>query len=399
MRFQASSCTRLAQISIGALVLVSCAPPELVRDSPSDRLVPDSTSAASSVATDPDAQGGPPEGAMLFSNGARLFDSTPEVTSHDGLVGYDISPDGAFVVATTETTLATGISRQAELVVVNTATDAESLVAEASPQEAFNGPISWSPDRTRIAYGFVRYRTDPAVVHPGPHPELLTVCTIDLATRTPACYPDLGTVFDFDWSPDGALLAVTGPGPQPLQLVNVPSGRVSTFASLGSPELERAVGGRAVQFTSPAWSPSGRYLAVWANAIPTGSVPVVFGRDGRVVARGRSAMWDPRKLMWLPVRDRLLYTPGVSNERPAYLSIFELDPATGQERIVLRAKSLPQIIDVAVSPTGRWASLLRWHAYGRLRVEFVDLTGQDEAGAIRLPFETFFAGWGPASEP
>lgn len=103
--------------------------------------------------------------------------------------------------------------------------------------------------------------------------------------------------------------------------------------------------------------------------------------------------------MWSPDRDRLLYTPGVSNERPAYLRIIELDLATRQERIVLRAKSPPQIIDVAVSPTGRWASLLRWHAYAKLRVEFVDLKGRDGAGAIRLPFETLFADWGPASEP
>jgi WD40 repeat protein len=333
---------------------------------------------------------------VLLSNRTRLFGSTTgTVAPHGGFVGYEISPGGTWVVATTETTLATGISLQPELVLIDTRSGEESVIARAGGSRSFNGPITWSPDGTRIAYRFVRYRTDPSIVHPGPHPELLTACVIELSTSGRTCYPDLGTVFEFAWSPDGASLAVTGPGPNPIRLLDVTTGGISTPASLDDPELRDAVGGRAVQFTSPAWSASGGYLAVWVNAIPAGSVPVVFGRDGRVVTRGLAAVWDPRRLAWLPGRDLLLYTPGVTNERTAQLEVFELDPATGEERVVLKRSSLPQIVDLALSPTGRWVALLRWTSYARLKLAFVDLTGDREARDIRLSFETGFADWGP----
>lgn len=121
----------------------------------------------------------------------------------------------------------------------------------------------------------------------------------------------------------------------------------------------------------------------------------MFGRDGRVVTRGRAAVWDPRRLAWLPGRDLLLYTPGVTNERTAQLEVFELDPAAGEERVVLKRSSLPQIVDLALSPTGRWVALLRWTSYARLKLAFVDLTGDREARDIRLSFETGFADWEP----
>jgi hypothetical protein len=149
-----------------------------------------------------------------------------------------------------------------------------------------------------------------------------------------------------------------------------------------------------VQFLSPAWSPLGDYVAAWINTIPGGSVPVVFGRNGRVVARGRAALHDPRTLMWMPDRDVLMYTPGVTNERTAYLKVYELDPATGQERVLLRQKSPPQITDVALSPSGRWLAVFRWRSYANLRVQFEDLMGNEQHQDIRLWSETSFADWG-----
>ncbi len=342
-----------------------------------------------------EGQPSPPEGTILLSNGARILGNGAGTdASHGALVGYGISPDGATVVATTEERLATGISYSSELVLIDARTGEESVLARTESREEFNGPIKWSPDGLGIAYNFVRYRANPAVVHPGPDPGLLTVCIIEFRAESPTCYPDLGTVFDFDWSPDGGSLAVTGPRPQPLQLVDVATGRLSTLVSLHDPGLRRALPGRAFQFVSPAWSPSGDYVAAWINAIPGGSVPVIFGRDGHIVARGRAAVHDPRKLMWMADRDVLLYTPGVSNEHAAYLKLYELDPATGEERVLLRQRSPPQITDVALSPSGRWLAVFRWKSYAKGDVAFVDLTGNGEARNISLSSETSFADWG-----
>jgi hypothetical protein len=97
----------------------------------------------------------------------------------------------------------------------------------------------------------------------------------------------------------------------------------------------------------------------------------VFGSKGRIVARGRAAVHDPRKLMWMPERDVLLYTPGVTNERKAYLKL-KLNPATGEERFYLRLASPPQIGDVALSPSGRWLAVFR-RTYRNLIIQFVDV--------------------------
>jgi dipeptidyl aminopeptidase/acylaminoacyl peptidase len=329
--------------------------------------------------------------------GARLFPAGADTDASPGLVGEAISPDGAMVVATTEVRLSTGISYNSRLVLVDARTREETVLAQTEPREEFNGPIRWSPDGTKIAYNFVRYRTNPAIVHPGPHPEVETVCIIELRLASPTCYPELGTVVDFAWSPDGRSLAVTGPRPQPLQLVDVGTGQLTTFIALDDRELRRALAGRTVQFNSPAWSPSGRYVAAWAEVVPGGSIPVIFGRDGRIVSRGRGAGLDPRKLMWIPGRDLLLYTPGVTNEHQAFMKLYEVDPATGQERLFLRRKVRPHVTDVALSPSGRWLAFLRWKSYADMVIEFVEISGTEHVGDIPLAEETSLVGWGRAA--
>jgi hypothetical protein len=167
--------------------------------------------------------------------------------------------------------------------------------------------------------------------------------------------------------------------------------------TLDDPELRSFLKGRIVQFNSPAWSPSGRYVAVWAEVIPGGSIPVIFGRDGQIVARGQAARWDPRKLMWMNDRDVLLYTPGVTNEHRASLRIYELDPATGGEAFFFRQKVSPQILDVALSPSGRWLALLRWKSEANVVIQFVDVIGSEHVRDIRLFEDTSFVGWGAAA--
>lgn len=382
-RYLCSDVTRCGAAAVAAILLACCtspySPPEPIsgNEPPAHEVEPS-----------------PPEGAILLSIGARLFPTGAPTDATPGFVGEAISPNGATVVATTEVRLPTGISYNSDLVLIDARTREESVLARTGPREEFNGPIEWSPDGTKIAYNFVRYRTNPAVVHPGPHPQLQTVCITELQGPTPRCYPDLGTVFDFDWSPDGRSLAVTGPQPQSLQLVDVVTGRLSKLMTLEDPELRSFLKGRIVQFNSPAWSPSGRYVAVWAEVIPGGSIPLIFGRDGQIVARGKSAHWDPRKLMWMPGRDLLLYTPGVTNEHEAFLKLFEIDPVMSENLLFFRQKLHPQVIDVALSPSGRWLAFLRWKADQNMVIQFVEVRGRERVSSIRLLEDTSFVDWG-----
>jgi dipeptidyl aminopeptidase/acylaminoacyl peptidase len=375
-----------AALALAAILFTSCT-------SPRTRPTPSEGDRSSIVRVNP----GPPEGAILLTMGARLYSDGAATDASPGLVGEALSPDGTILVATTERSLPTGISYNSDLVLVDVRTRAQTVLAHTQPREEFGGPMEWSPDGTRIAYRFVRYRTNPAVVRPGPHPELQTVCIIELRAATPVCHPDLGTVFDFDWSPDGLSLAVTGPRPQPIQVVDVATGASTILGALDDPRLLRLLGGRIVQFNSPAWSPSGRYVAVWAEVIPGGSIPVIFGAEGWIVARGRGAGLDPRKLMWIPGRDLLLYTPGVTNEHASHLKLYEIDPASGDERCFLRRKVWPHVVDVALSASGRWLAILRWKSDADMKIQFVDLWGSELVPPVRVPEETSFVEWGQAA--
>lgn len=152
-RYLCSDVTRCGAAAVAAILLACCTspnpPPESINgnDPPAHEVEPS-----------------PPEGAILLSMGARLFPTGAPTDATPGFVGEAISPDGATVVATTEVRLPTGISYNSDLVLIDARTREESVLARTGPREEFNGPIEWSPDGTKIAYNFVRYRTNPAVV-------------------------------------------------------------------------------------------------------------------------------------------------------------------------------------------------------------------------------------------
>ena len=123
-----------------------------------------------------------------------------------------------------------------------------------------------------------------------------------------------------------------------------------------------------------------------------------LGRRWRGGSSGPGGLARSRKLAWLGDQDLLAYTPGVSREHEATLKLYELDPSTGEQRVLTRQESPPQIADVAFSPSGRWLALLRWRAYANMAVQFVDLTGNAATRRVRLTSDASFADWGRAQE-
>lgn len=327
----------------------------------------------------------PPEGALLALGGGSplLFasDSDDVVALAPGFVGYDLSPNGSQVVATSEERLMTGISYNPDLVLIDTATQDQEPLARTGPLEEFNGPMKWSPDGTALAYVLVRYPVNPAKIHPGPRTEFQTLCVLDLGTRESTCFPELRRVFDLDWSPDGQSLVVSGPGPLPMQIVTLATGRISFLVTLDAPDLKEKLNeaglDKAVQFVGPAWSPSGRFIAAWVNApLP---VPVIFDRNGQVVAAGHAALGNAYTLSWKPRSDTLLYTSGYSVDEPTRWVLRELHPFSEEDRPLLSEPGRPLTIDFAVSPSGRWLAMLRWASDSYQEVLFVDLANRQHA--------------------
>jgi hypothetical protein len=322
----------------------------------------------------------PPEGALLVLGGGGPLWFVPRskdpIALAPGFVGYDISPDGSQVVATREEQLSTGISFSPNLVLIDTQTQDQHLLVTTGAKEEFNGPVKWSPDGTRLAYGLVKYPVNPANTHPGPRTELQTVCVIDVQTRESTCFRKLRRVFDFDWSPDGQTLVVTGPGPLPMQILRPSTGRVSVLVALDDPRVIqrlRKVGlGRPRQFLGPLWSPSGEYIAAWVNApLP---IPAIFTRSGHVVALGRAALGDAYTMSWKPGSSDLLYTTGYSLDQPRRWLLRELSAYTEEDRPLVSGPTRPLTTDFIASPSGRWLGMLRWSSDSLQELVFVDLT-------------------------
>jgi dipeptidyl aminopeptidase/acylaminoacyl peptidase len=340
-----------------------------------------------------------PEGALLlFSGGVSgaviVRSGTDDRVTAGRFVGYGFSPDGSRVIATREERLSTGISYDPQLVLIDTTTAERVVIGRTPPREEFGAPIRWSPDGTSIAYRLVRYATDPSERHPATAPgraeEALTVCTLAIDQPDPRCFPGAGRVFDFDWSPVGRSLALTGPGPRPMQLLDPRTGRIEVFVNLDDPELRAILPprfGDPVQFTSPRWSPSGRYVAASVNPA---AVPVIFDRQGHPVAAGRPALGNAYELAWAPRTDALYYTTGYDALRPEPWTLRSLDPVTGEEEVVARVPPRPSVMSFALSPSGRWLAV----ADSSSRIRFIDLSGAEPSRSLRWPSFLSLQDWG-----
>jgi WD40 repeat protein len=338
-----------------------------------------------------------PEGALLLfggdASGAVIVKSgTDDRVTAGRFVGYEFSPDGSSVVASREERLPTGISYNPQLVLIDTTTAERVVIGRTPPREEFGAPIRWSPDGTSITYRLVRYATDPSKRHPATAPgraeEALTACTLAIDQPEPRCFPQAGRVFDLDWSPDGQWLLLTGPGPRPMQILEPRTGRIETLVDLDDPKLRAILPprfGDPVQFTSPRWSPSGRYVAASVNPA---AVPVIFTRQGHPIAAGRPS--SAYELSWAPRTDLLYYAPRYDALRPEPWTLRSLDPVTGIDEIVARVRPRPSVMSFALSPSGGWLAV----ANSSSRIRFIDLSGVDPTRSIRWPSFLSLQDWG-----
>lgn len=375
---------RVSLVTGVGLLLIGCPGPGTV-PTPKDAPSPPAHEATPTL---------PPEGKLLL-----YTDDGPVILSHaedqptylqrpgEAIYGGDISPDGSDVLALPFQTEPTGITREPKILVIDADTGDRSAVVRVGPRGDL-GPAFWSPDGATIAYRQTIYPVDPAKVHPGPHGDRSShLCILDLRTELTRCFPDLRRVDGFDWAPDGQTLVVDVVGPSPLWLLDVSTGRTLVLVPPHGSWIERAGLSKPVIFTSPAWSPSGRYVSAWVN-----NMPVVFRADGRLAAVGRASREFTEALGWSPTEDLFAYSRG---DPPYFTEIRLLDPETGQDRRLFSARGYLYTTGLVWSPSGRWLTILRWRSSFKQRIEVIDVRGGQPLTTTHRADSPVLIDWGP----
>lgn len=365
------------------LLLVGCSGPGTV-PTPKDAPSPPAHEATPTL---------PPEGKLLLytNDGPVVLNHAEDQQTYlqrpgETIYGGNMSPDGSEVLALSFQSEPTGITRQTKIFVLDVGTDERSAVVRVGPRGNL-GPAFWSPDGARIAYRLTVYPVDPAKVHPGPHGDRSShLCILDLRTELTRCFPDLRRVDGFDWAPDGQTLVVDVVGPSPLWLLDVSTGRTSVLVPPHGNWIERAGLSEPVIFTSPAWSPSGRYVSAWVN-----NTSVVFRADGRLATVGRTSRESTEALGWSPAEDLFAYARG---DPPYFTEIRLLDPETGEDRRLVSARGYPYITDLVWSPSGRWLATLRWRS-SFTRIEVIDVAGGQPPSTTKRNDSPVLIDWGP----
>jgi WD40 repeat protein len=375
MRWGSRVTSALVIAATGALVAVSCASPQ----------------SAPRSSLDPPVTEDEPRGRLLI--GVESIDQETAVLDietgeaqalPDGLVALDLSEDGSKVLASPLLHEPSGLGYALELVSVDVRTGAREVLVRSDSLGSLDGG-SWSPDGLRIAYTQYADRHETASLIAQDKVPQSTLCIRTFQGGEPQCFPEVGSVYTFDWSADSERLLVGGTGGEPMRVVDVTTGEASGVVSAQDPDVlavmrkEAGVEVSAVQFIGPAWSPSGRYIGTRAMAGQT--VPMIFRSDGALVAWGRSNP-EFRPLGWSPTRDVLAYSVGVNGESSPKPAVHLLDAVSGEDQLLLptAGESAPMVFDLDWSPGGRWLALGDMDL-----VRLVDTTGAEESRRIR-PF-------------
>jgi Tol biopolymer transport system component len=190
------------------------------------------------------------------------------------------------------------------------------------------------------------------------------------------------------WSPDGTRVAVSRPGPDGMNGVDI----VVRTLSTGD---ERVFKREGILNFPTMWFPDGHALLVQvreaANQVFWYRIDVTSGEFQRLAQqRGNSAFWTHRDVRTLSADGRTLYFGTYANQTDPQLDrITALDLATGSYREVVRLPvdkdSMPraaQDIALAASPDGR--SLAVMHRDPKLNVAHLAVVGVDGQGYREL---------------
>jgi len=331
-----------------------------------------------------------PEGRLLVQIDERRVEVLEEGAQWSTVIGLDLfaldlSRDGSRVLVSTPWD---SVGPGSALVSLDLTTGERTTIAEL---DAWSLPARWSPDGAMVAYRLG---------------EQNTLCIRDLETAEPRCLPELGRVYEFDWSPDGTQLVLDQPPPGSLTLVDVATEQVTVVARWDDGTVLDAVAevglGEpvAIQFQGPRWSPSGEYIAALAMVRTdqghSGNVVLAFDLNGAVVALGEPFGEFSTARAWSPAADVFAYASG----EPPYRIVEArlLDAKTSEDRLLIPAEGDRTIQSLVWSPSGRWvAAVLVAPDQGWFvsEIQIFDTTGVDPPRTFRSEGLAEVVDWGP----
>ncbi|MGH2748609.1 MAG: hypothetical protein ACRDKB_11890 [Actinomycetota bacterium] len=343
-----------------------------------------------------------PAGQLLLATGGStgLYSAAEGKRFLGSVYPFDLSPDGSSVLAARSEQEPSGITRNTEVVAIDTTSEEEHVIVRAGARETL-GLAQWSPDGSRVAYRLTTYEVDPSEIHPGER-STDTVCVRDISASESRCFEELREVLDVDWYPDGSsMLVAGGRGDEPVLRLDVETGATEVVIPPGGDEalrteLDRLGYGRPRQFVFPQWSPSGRYITtlVMLDGGNELYVPAVLSSAGEFVSLAEPSGEFPDAFAWAPDRDLLAYTQGEAPYRISELYVH--DPAAATNRFLSTTEDegpmIPRIDGLAWSPDGRWIAFSRPKG-----VRVVDVEGEQPARELDL--RGTVVDWAPEHRP
>lgn len=348
--------------------------------------VDDQTPAASSF----------PAGQLLLRADSEtwLYSAAEGARSLGPVTPFDLSPDGAGVLAARSEQEPTGLIRNTELLAIDTRSEDERVIVQAGDRETLD-LAKWSPDGSSVAYRLTTYAADPSEIRP--KRSTVELCLRNISTFDGRCFEQPDQIFDVDWYPDNSGLLIAGRGDEPVFRLDLDSGTTEVVIPPGGDqalqsELDRLGYGRPMQFVVPQISPSGRYIAalVMLEGGTRLYVPAILGSTGELVSLAKPSGGFPDAFAWSPARDLLAYTVG---EAPyAITELYLHDPAATSDRLLGTTEDegpmIPRIDGVAWSPDGRWVAFSRPDG-----VRVVDTQGEGPDRELRASGTV--VDWGP----
>ncbi len=333
-----------------------------------------------------------PEGRLMVNVGegdaVELLEAGMDtsITMGRDLFALDLSSDGRRALVTKPWD---SVGPVTPLWALEVTTTGRSEIADLG---SWGMPARWSPDGSHVA---VRIRDR-------------LLCIIGVVTHDLTCLPELGRVYEFDWSPDGTRLVYEGGLPGALTLLDPGTGQQSTLVRWDDPRVLAAladaglVSVTGVQFQGPLWSPSGRYVAALAmvgtDEGHAGNVVSIFDPSGNIVARGVPFGEFSDARGWSPSGDLFAYASG----EPPYriVDLHVLDVSTGEDRVVASTDNVGRgtIRSLAWSPSGRWlavVSIVGSGDYYGSQIRVLDLTGGEPPRIFESASILDLVGWGP----